>query len=510
MIETLAALSAQVVRELAIAQHVCIRPVMRRVLDRETDTETTVAIACGATRETVCPACARKARVLRMQQCAEGWHRTDEPEYGHHPQRDDHVGEDDVHDQEGDRDREDESVRRVRSTRRRDDAPDLPRVPAEERTVGRVFRTPDGREYRPSMFLTLTMPSYGAVGLTGAPIDPSRYDYRRQALDALHFPKLVDRFWQNLRRCAGYRVQYFAAVEPQQRLAPHLHAAVRGAIPRAVIRRVVAATYLQLWWPSFDQPVYVHRQPVWDGGDYIDADTGEVLLTWQQALDHVENDQEAQPANVMRFGQQIDMAGIIAPSSDADRAVRYLTKYLTKSIADAHVDAAEAEPRYAAHIERLHDELRYLPCSPACANWLRYGIQPDQPGPGMRAGHCPSKAHDSEHLGLGGRRVLVSRHWSSKTLTQHKADRATVVREALLSAGIVAPEVERMAATVTLPDGTSRFVWTDSRPDRVSYALTILASIAERLRWRAQYEAAKQAVQLIGGPVDNHSATGPP
>jgi hypothetical protein len=272
----------------------------------------------------------------------------------------------------------------------------------------------------------------------------------------------------------------------------------------------VAATYVQLWWPSFDQPIYVHRQPVWDGSDYIDADTGEVLPTWQQALDQVENDPEAHPANVMRFGRQIDMAGIIAPSSDADRAVRYLTKYLTKSIADAHVDAAEADPRYAAHIERLHDELRYLPCSPACANWLRYGIQPDQPGPGLRAGHCPSKAHDSEHLGLGGRRVLVSRHWSSKTLTQHKADRATVVREALLSAGIVAPEVERMAATVTLPDGTSRFVWTDSRPDRGSYAQTILASIAERLRWRAQYEAAKQAVQLIGGPVDNHSATGPP
>ncbi len=51
----------------------------------------------------------------------------------------------------------------MRSTRRRQDAPDLPRVPLEDRTVGRVFATPDGREYRPSMFLTLTLPSYGAV-----------------------------------------------------------------------------------------------------------------------------------------------------------------------------------------------------------------------------------------------------------------------------------------------------------------------------------------------------------
>jgi hypothetical protein len=137
------------------------------------------------------------------------------------------------------------------------------------------------------MFLTLTLPSYGAVR-RGVPVDPDSYDYRRQALDALHFARLVDRFWQNLRRAAGYRVQYFAAVEPQHRLAPHLHLAMRGVVPRAVLKQVIKATYLQLWWPSFDRPVYVHRQPVWDGSDYIDEDTGEVLPTWQQALDRLD------------------------------------------------------------------------------------------------------------------------------------------------------------------------------------------------------------------------------
>src|SRR3954471_13762933 len=71
--------SSDVVRELAIAEHVCVRPLIRRVFDRDTDTETRVALACGSTREAVCPPCAQKARVLRMQQCAEGWHRTDEP-----------------------------------------------------------------------------------------------------------------------------------------------------------------------------------------------------------------------------------------------------------------------------------------------------------------------------------------------------------------------------------------------------------------------------------------------
>ena len=53
---------------------------LRRVHDRHTGTEDVVPIPCGSTREAVCPACARKARIIRMQQCTEGWHLTDEPE----------------------------------------------------------------------------------------------------------------------------------------------------------------------------------------------------------------------------------------------------------------------------------------------------------------------------------------------------------------------------------------------------------------------------------------------
>ena len=122
----------------------------------------------------------------------------------------------------------------------------------------------------------------------------------------------------------------------------------------------------------------------------------------------------------------------------------------------------------------------------------------------MRPGWCGSKAHDRENLGLGGRRVLVSRQWSGKTLTEHRADRAAVVREALAEAGIVAPEIERLAADVLSADGQPRFVWTDTKPDPQLYARVILASIAERQRWKAQYEAAKAARQ----PVDSLSATG--
>src|SRR5829696_4296977 len=139
-----------------------------------------------------------------------------------------------------------------------------------------------------------------------------------------------------------------------------------------------------------------------------------------------------------------------------------------------------------------------------CANWLRYGVQPDQPGPGLVPDRCVSKAHDREHLGVGGRRVLVSRDWTGKTLKDHRADRATVVREALDAAGIVTPEVERMAAGVLSPDGLPRFIWTDEQPDTTTYTLTLLRAVAERQKWRAQYAAAKEAA----GAVDNRSATG--
>jgi hypothetical protein len=202
----------------------------------------------------------------------------------------------------------------------------------EARTVGRTFRAPSGVEYRPSMFVTLTLPSYGRVAPgTGVPVDPATYDYRRAALDAIHFPKLFDRWVQDLRRCAGYRVQYFSAIEPQRRLAPHLHAAIRGAIPRATIKAVTRATYVQVWWPAHDEPVYPdpERQPWWDRaaddgrGCYRWPDTGLPLPKRDDALERLDDELEAdpatRPAHVVRFGAQVDVKGIIAPSPDADR-----------------------------------------------------------------------------------------------------------------------------------------------------------------------------------------------
>lgn len=222
-LKLLSEITDEMVRDLGIAQGACIRPVLQRVTDHQTGTSQVVALPCGSTRESQCPSCARKARLLRMQQCAEGWHRTEEPEPRDTAGIPDALELGDTAGIGADADTagitEDGDTagitRRVRSTRRRSDVPDLPRVPMEQRTVGTTFVAGNGREYRPSMFVTLTLPSYGPVipGV-GTPADPSTYNYRRAALDALLFPKLVDQFWKALRRCAGYNVQYFSAIEP--------------------------------------------------------------------------------------------------------------------------------------------------------------------------------------------------------------------------------------------------------------------------------------------------------
>ena len=180
---------------------------------------------------------------------------------------------------------------------------------------------------------------------------PAAYDYDRAARDALTFAALFDRFIQNLRRYLGYDMQYFAAVEPQRRLAPHVHIAIRGTVSRAELRRVLAATYHQVWWPDTTAVKYDGGPAaVWDEatGGYVDPATGEVLPTWDQALDAIGPDD--QPWHVARFGDRFDAQGVLAGSKDAARCIGYLTKYLTKQVGDCHQAATDAAagPRRAA------------------------------------------------------------------------------------------------------------------------------------------------------------------
>jgi hypothetical protein len=511
-------LAREVVRDLAIQNGACVRPVQLRRTNLDTSEVEQVLVPCGHTLASVCPSCAERAKTLRAVQCREGWHLEDEPDIQPDPATDDQERwiekraeaqqlrdqADAAGDDTGDLDEllaeldteinaagmrgkvvPGRPARRHRSTRRRQDTPDLPRRKISARTVGKTYTTPDGKTFRPSLFVTLTCPSYGRVRDDGTPADPGTYDYARAARDALQFAALFDRFIQNLRRFLGYDVQYFAAVEPQRRLAPHIHLAMRGTVSRADLRRVLAATYHQVWWPDtsvvrFDGD----HLPVWDehGCTYVDPYTGEVLLTWEDALDAIGDEDE--PLHVARFGDRFDAQGVLAGSRDAARCIGYLTKYLTKQVADCHQAQTDAE---RAHAERLAEALRYEPCSPRCANWLRYGIQPKNARTGLVPGACKGKAHRREHLGYAGRRVLVSRKWSGKTLADHRADRKNWLTATL---GI----------SVTDP---ARYAWepvTPGDPDHMEHARRLLHVVADRQRWQAALIEARRRAAMPSAP----------
>jgi hypothetical protein len=544
-----------VARAVAEEYGVCVRPIARRRIELDTGRVEVVPVPCGSTQAAKCPPCAEKARRLRMAQCREGWHLDAEPDlspddstdeqremvelradfadaYQQATEAGDEDGAESIRDSVRLLDAElrrlgvrgslppldpPERKRRARSTRRRQDVPDLPRRPVEPRTIGEVYA---GR-YRPSIFLTLTTDSYGPVhssrvrngrrvpcgcgefhapddSVLGTPLDPDTYDYRRAARDAVHFSAVIDRFWQNLRRCVGWEVQYFAAVEPQKRQAPHLHAAIRGSIPRATLRQVAAATYHQVWWPSHDEQKYTgDRLPVWDldRQGFVDPDTRELLTAWDDALDEIDTDSDAEPAHVVRLGAQVDIKGVLAGTQDAGRRIGYLTKYLTKTIAECHEPTGDAQ---RAHADRLRAELAVTPCSPRCAVWLLYGIQPKGARPSMEPGRCKGKTHRPDTLGLAGRRVLVSRKWSGKDLTDHRHDRREFVRAMLAGIGV----------TLDDPPPASEVVWEPVAPgddDMPPRPVLLLHAVAERRRWRAEYNAALLAAQ--GRRPDNLSAT---
>jgi hypothetical protein len=517
-------LARDVVRELATTHGGCVRPVQLRRTDLRTGQAEQILIPCGNTFAAVCPGCAERARILRAAQCREGWHletepviRPDDPddeqlmwiehraEAQQHRDQADAAGQDTTEDDELTSDLDEQitrsgirgtvlpkrTERRHRSTRRRQDAPDLPRRPIAPATIGKTYTAPDGKAFRPSMFITLTCDSYGKVTAEGTPADPDAYDYQRAARDALHFAALFDRLIQNLRRFLGHDVQYFAAVEPQRRLAPHVHVAIRGTLSRNELRQVLAATYHQVWWPPADHVRHDDAHlPVWHdaSGRYLDPATGEFLPTWDEALDAIGPDD--QPLHVARFGPKFDAQGVLAGSRDSARCIGYLTKYLTKHVADCHQATSDAQH---AHAGRLAEALRYEPCSPTCANWLRYGVQPKNPREGMRPGRCTGKAHRREHLGYAGRRVLVSRKWSGTTLADHRAHR----RNWLLAT---------LGLSATDP---SRFMWepvTPGDPDHMPPAQRLLHVVADRQKWHAALTEAR--ARASGKESHDLSATG--
>jgi hypothetical protein len=200
------------IRKIAESVGGCLRPVQVRRTDTVTGQVDHVMVPCGATLATICPPCAERAKALRAAQCREGWHLEDEPdlsppaldemqEYWLTLRAEAQVFHDRAWLHGEDTTELDELIaeldvevtragirgtvtakpggtgkpkpRRHRSTRRRQDAAPLPRRKVSPRTVGKMFTAPDGKSYRPSMFLSLTCDSYGPVLGDGSPADPA-------------------------------------------------------------------------------------------------------------------------------------------------------------------------------------------------------------------------------------------------------------------------------------------------------------------------------------------------
>jgi hypothetical protein len=107
-------------------------------------------------------------------------------------------------------------------------------------------------------------------------------------------------------------------------------------------------------------------------------------------------------------------------------------------------------------------------------------------------------AHKLQHLGIAGRRVLVSRKWSNKNLDDHRADRAEFVRQLLNAVGIQPSHGGQ--------DGPYR--WERPAPNDLDIPprpILLLRAVAERQRWKAEYTAAQLATN--GPPPDDYSAT---
>ena len=166
-------LTADVAVALAEQHGVCIRPLAMRRIDTTTGRIDIVPVPCGSTREDQCPPCADKARRLRMTQCREGWHLEAEPVTDRATPSEEHkalmatradllavytecraVGDEITCEQIAESVAElDAELRRAgvrgrltpldpapkpvkRSTRRRQDAPDLPRRPVDNARSG--------------------------------------------------------------------------------------------------------------------------------------------------------------------------------------------------------------------------------------------------------------------------------------------------------------------------------------------------------------------------------------
>jgi hypothetical protein len=137
----------------------------------------------------------------------------------------------------------------------------------------------------------------------------------------------------------------------------------------------------------------------------------------------------------------------------------------------------------------------------------------------MIAGRCRGRVHQPSTLGIGGRRVLVSRDWSGKTLADHRADQQAWVRQVLaLGLGHEPPDqtsgdthdgCEHQDVTADNDSGWIvarrhalgvRWERADPRdPDVTPLHRRIWRALGQRIRWRAEWHAARDRLAIQTG-----------
>ena len=237
--------------------------------------------------------------------------------------------------------------------------------------------------------------------------------------------------------------------------------------------------------------------PAWDPRPYRRPGHGVPLTTWEEALDRARRRPGRRPAVVMRFGSQVDIKGIIAPSADADRAIRYLTKYLTKAVAETYTDAERPGPRLRGRTSTGSTTRSVcLPCSPECGNWLRYGIQPKNAGPGLAPGWCarrPTTGRTSASAAAASRSRGVVRQDAERAQGRPRRPWCASARRGRHRA----PDADRLAADVLADDGLPRYAWEDGAPWEADYATDDAWSRSlQAQRWRRRVRDRKP--QLAG------------
>ena len=195
---------------------------------------------------------------------------------------------------------------------------------------------------------------------------------------------------------------------------------------------------------------------------------------------------------MVTFGRQVHSKGILGGTEEAGRHIGYLTKYLTKSTGEV-VEADTA--RLRDHHDRLHAELSVTPCSPRCAVWLLYGIQPQGR---EQQDHCRGTARGGR---IGGPRSACRGGgcWC------RGSGREDARRPQGRPEGLRRGRRWRRSGSRSRNRTRARLVWRKVEPGDPQVPPRphlVMHAIAERITWKAEYD---RALLAAAGPPGERS-----